>query len=46
MRLKVLDDANVTHEERQMILWDNAVEVFKLEKEAEKAQSAFRGAAQ
>jgi hypothetical protein len=29
-----------------MILWDNAVEVFKLEKEAEKARSAFRGAAE
>jgi predicted TIM-barrel fold metal-dependent hydrolase len=46
LRLKVLDDANVTDEERRMILWDNAVEVFKLEEEAEKARSAFRSAAE
>ena len=30
LRLKVLDDAKVTDDERRMILWDNAVEVFKL----------------
>jgi predicted TIM-barrel fold metal-dependent hydrolase len=46
LRLKVLDDANVTGQERRMILWDNAVEVFKLEEEAEKARSAFRSAAE
>jgi predicted TIM-barrel fold metal-dependent hydrolase len=44
--LKVLDDAKVTDEERRMILWDNAVEVFKLGKEAEKARSVFRSAAE
>jgi amidohydrolase family protein len=46
LRLKVLDDAKVTDEERRMILWDNAVEVFKLGKEAEKARSVFRSAAE
>ena len=38
LRLKVLDDAKVTEEERRMILWDNAVRVFKLEKEADEAR--------
>ena len=38
LRLKVLDDANLTQEERRMILWDNAVKLFKLEKEAERAR--------
>ncbi len=31
LRLKVLDDANVTHEERENILWRNAVRLFKLD---------------
>ena len=41
LRLKVLDDANLTEEERRMILWDNAVKIFKLEKEAERARGVF-----
>ena len=31
MRLKVLDNAHVTSNERKHILWDNAVRLFKLE---------------
>ncbi len=31
LRLKVLDDANVTDEERENILWRNAVRLFKLD---------------
>jgi predicted TIM-barrel fold metal-dependent hydrolase len=44
--MKVLDDANLTDEERRMILWDNAIKVFKLEKEAQRAQAVFSKAAQ
>jgi len=46
LRLKVLDDANLTQEERQMILWDNAVKLFKLEKEAERARVVLQKAAE
>jgi predicted TIM-barrel fold metal-dependent hydrolase len=46
LRLKVLDDAGLTEEERRMILWDNAVEVFKLEKNAERARAVFKNAAE
>jgi predicted TIM-barrel fold metal-dependent hydrolase len=45
LRLKVLDDANVTEQERRRILWDNAVKLFKLAKEAGKAQSILKIAA-
>jgi len=31
IRLRVLDDANLTQTERQQILWKNAVRLFKLE---------------
>src|SRR5262245_19878109 len=31
IRMKVLDDAKLNHEERQQILWKNAVRLFKLE---------------
>jgi predicted TIM-barrel fold metal-dependent hydrolase len=31
MRLKVLDDANCTEEERENILWRNTARLFKLE---------------
>jgi Amidohydrolase/Tripartite tricarboxylate transporter family receptor len=46
LRLKVLEDAKVTDDERRMILWDNAVKVFNLENEAEQARSVFRTAAE
>jgi predicted TIM-barrel fold metal-dependent hydrolase len=46
LRLKVLDDAQLTSEERRMILWENAVKVFKLEKEAERARTSFSRAAE
>jgi predicted TIM-barrel fold metal-dependent hydrolase len=46
LRLKVLDDAKVTDEERRLILWDNAIKVFKLDKEAVRAHSAFSKAAE
>jgi predicted TIM-barrel fold metal-dependent hydrolase len=45
LRLKVLDDANVTEQERRRILWDNAVQLFKLAEEAGKAQSILKIAA-
>jgi len=40
LRMKVLDDANVTEVERKRILWDNAVQVFKLEEHIQKLQLA------
>jgi uncharacterized protein len=46
LRLKVLDDAKLTDAERRMILWDNAVKIFKLENEAERAGAAMRRVAQ
>jgi predicted TIM-barrel fold metal-dependent hydrolase len=46
LRLKVLDDAKLTAAERKMILWDNAVRVFKLEQHAIRATSAHRSAAE
>src|SRR5215471_18349256 len=46
LRLKVLDDANLTEEERRLILWDNAVKVFKLDQEAARARSVFSKAAE
>jgi predicted TIM-barrel fold metal-dependent hydrolase len=46
LRLKVLDDANLSATERQMILWDNAVKLFNLEKEAEQASRAVPKAAE
>jgi predicted TIM-barrel fold metal-dependent hydrolase len=42
LRLKVLDDADLTEEERRVILWDNAVRVFKLEREAERASAVVQ----
>src|SRR5262249_59876142 len=45
LRLKVLDDANLTEEERRLILWDNAVKIFKLDQEAARARSVFSKAA-
>jgi predicted TIM-barrel fold metal-dependent hydrolase len=36
IRMKVLDDANLTDEERQSILWNNAVRLFKLEPQAQR----------
>jgi len=44
--MKVLDDAKLTEEERRLILWDNAVKIFKLDKEAERAKAVFSKAAQ
>jgi hypothetical protein len=46
LRLKVLDDAKLSEAERRMILWDNAVKIFKLDKEAERAGAALRKVAQ
>jgi predicted TIM-barrel fold metal-dependent hydrolase len=46
LRLKVLDDADLTEEERRVILWDNAVRVFKLEREAERASAVVQKAAE
>jgi uncharacterized protein len=46
LRLKVLDDANLTEAERRLILWDNAIKVFKLEKEAARARAVFSKAAE
>ena len=46
LRMKVLDDAKLTEEERRLILWDNAVKIFKLDKEAERAKAVFSKAAQ
>jgi predicted TIM-barrel fold metal-dependent hydrolase len=40
LRLKVLDDAGLTEAERKLILWDNAVKLFKLGNEAEAARQA------
>jgi len=39
-RFKVLNDANLSAEERQMILCDNAVKLFKLEDNVERIQAA------
>lgn len=44
MRMKVLDDANLSEEERHMILWGNAVRLFKIGKEAEEANEVLRKA--
>lgn len=38
LRMKVVDDAKLNPAERQMILWDNAVKLFKLDAEAERAR--------
>ena len=35
----------LTEEERRMILWDNAVRLFKLEKEAERARAVSQNIA-
>ena len=40
LRLKVVDDAKLTANERKQILWDNAVRVFKLNQYAERALAA------
>src|SRR5690349_4360547 len=44
LRLKVLEDANLTAEERQMILWDNAVRLFKVEEEAARGRALLEKA--
>lgn len=36
LRMKVIDDANVTAHERRGMLWDNAIRVFKLEEYAKR----------
>ncbi len=46
LRLKVIDDAKLTDAQRQMIFWDNAVEVFKLGQQADRAKSMPRSAAE
>ncbi len=46
LRLKVIEDAKLTDAQRQMILWDNAVEVFKLGQQADRAKSMPRSAAE
>jgi predicted TIM-barrel fold metal-dependent hydrolase len=46
LRRKVLDDAKLTEAERRMILWDNAVRIFKLEEQADRAKSTVRSAAE
>jgi predicted TIM-barrel fold metal-dependent hydrolase len=43
LRLKVLDDAKLTDAERKLILWDNAVRLFKLDQEAAVARQAWQG---
>jgi predicted TIM-barrel fold metal-dependent hydrolase len=40
LRMKVVDDAKLTEEQRRLILWENAVRLFKIEKEAGKAQAS------
>jgi predicted TIM-barrel fold metal-dependent hydrolase len=39
MRMKVLDDAKLSAEERRMILWDNAVRIFKIGNKAQEAKA-------
>ncbi len=46
MRMKVLDDANLTAKERKNILWDNAVKVFKLEQHVRSMELASQTAAE
>jgi len=38
IRVKVLDDAKLSHEERQQILWKTAARVFKLEPQIQRMQ--------
>jgi uncharacterized protein len=46
LRMKVVDDAKLSEADRRRILWDNAVKLFKLEREADAALAASGGAAQ
>ena len=39
-RFKVLDDANLTDEERRLIMTENAVKLFKLNEEVERARGS------
>src|SRR5262249_30462305 len=40
LRMKVVDDAKLSEADRRLILWDNAVRLFKLEREADAALAA------
>lgn len=42
MRMRVLDDAHLSEEERRMILWENAVRLFGIGKEVEEASEDLK----